>query len=81
MVETWRDSWFEEGMRLFYMCRAKVDDVLPIEIRPARELTRVFVGRVELCPPRCGTRSDGPDRRRYSALQRFGRFPTPLSPS
>ena len=23
MIETWRDSWFEEGMRIFTLCRAK----------------------------------------------------------
>jgi hypothetical protein len=77
MVETWRDSWFEEGMRLLYIVpRQKVDDVLPIEITPGpRALTRVFVGRVELLSPamrqtigRAMTDGDIP------ALQRFGRF-------
>ena len=50
MVETWRDSWFEQGTRLFYVVsRAIVDSLLPIEIQPKpAELTRVFVGRIEL---------------------------------
>ena len=50
MIETWRDSWFEEGSRLFYVVpRSAVDDILPIDIRPApSSLARVFVGRVEL---------------------------------
>jgi len=50
MLETWRDSWFEEGSRLFYIVpRGFVDAVLPLSIKPApSELTRVFVGRIEL---------------------------------
>jgi hypothetical protein len=53
MVETWRDSWFEEGMRLFYlMPRGNVDAVLPIKITPEPHMIeRVFVGRVELLSP------------------------------
>lgn len=53
MIETWRDSWFEEGMRLFYlMPRATVDAVLPIRIAPKPDsLERVFVGRVEVLSP------------------------------
>ena len=50
MVETWRDSWFEEGTRLFYIASQQVvDDVLPLEISPApSSVARVFVGRLEL---------------------------------
>jgi hypothetical protein len=50
MLETWRDSWFEEGSRLFYIVpRPFVDSVLPLSIHPApNQLTRVFVGRIEL---------------------------------
>ena len=53
MVETWRDSWFEEGLRVFYLLpRSKADALLPISIQPAPEqLARVFVGRVELLSP------------------------------
>lgn len=53
MVETWRDSWFEEGTRLIYIVpRKMVDAVLPLEIQPmASSLERVFVGRVELLAP------------------------------
>ena len=33
MVETWRDSWFEEGTRLFYIVpQASIDGVLPLDI-------------------------------------------------
>jgi hypothetical protein len=52
MVETWRDSWFEEGTRVFYIApRAMVDATLPLEISPApTTIERVFVGRIELFP-------------------------------
>ena len=53
MIETWHDSWFEEGLRAFYIVpRPTVDALLPISIRPAPgQLARVFVGRVELFSP------------------------------
>jgi hypothetical protein len=54
MLETWKDSWFEEGTRLLYIVpRTFVDRILPLNISPApAELTRVFVGRMELVSPR-----------------------------
>lgn len=53
MLETWRDSWFEEGLRVFYaLPRAQTDEVLPVEIEPRpAELVRVMVGRVEVITP------------------------------
>lgn len=53
MIETWRDSWFDEGMRVFYLVpRQTVDTVLPLQIAPEPEaLERVFVGRVEVFSP------------------------------
>ena len=53
MLETWRDSWFEEGSRLFYVVpRPFVDSVVPLSIHPnPSQLTRVFVGRIELVTP------------------------------
>jgi hypothetical protein len=50
MIDTWRDSWFEEGMRVFYILpREAVDQVLPLKVTPAPAATvRVFVGRVEV---------------------------------
>jgi hypothetical protein len=53
MIETWRDSWFEEGTRVFYLVpRSAVDTLLPLKISPAPAATaRVFVGRVELLSP------------------------------
>jgi hypothetical protein len=54
MVETWRDSWFEEGTRVFYIVPPEmVNTILPltIEPKPAR-VSRVFVGRVEVFTPK-----------------------------
>ncbi|MFZ0038423.1 MAG: hypothetical protein WAK91_13425, partial [Candidatus Acidiferrales bacterium] len=53
MLETWRDSWFEEGSRLFYIVpKPFVDSVLPLSIAPApADPVRVFVGRLDLVTP------------------------------
>jgi hypothetical protein len=53
MLQTWRNSWFEEGLRVFYlMPRKTTDTILPIDIHPQPEdLVRVLVGRTELLTP------------------------------
>jgi len=53
MIKTWRDNWFEPGMRVFYLLpRQTTDAVLPITIDPhPAELVRVLVGRVEIITP------------------------------
>jgi hypothetical protein len=53
MVETWKNSWFEEGSRVIYIVpRRFIDSVLPLRIAPApAATTRVFVGRLELITP------------------------------
>ena len=53
MVETWRDSWFEEGTRVFYIAGPKsVDRILPLSITPVpTTVERVFVGRMEILTP------------------------------
>jgi hypothetical protein len=53
LVETWRDSWFEEGSRLIYIVpREFVDNILPLTINPEPGQTvRVFVGRLEIVTP------------------------------
>ena len=53
MIKTWRDSWFEEGLRVFYILpRQLTDAVLPMQIDPQpSELVRVLVGRTELITP------------------------------
>lgn len=53
MLETWKNSWFEEGSRLIYIVpRSYIDSVLPLRVKPApANTTRVFVGRLELVTP------------------------------
>jgi hypothetical protein len=53
MVNTWRNSWFEEGSRLLYIVPKEfVNRVLPLSIAPAPQQTeRVFVGRLEIVTP------------------------------
>jgi hypothetical protein len=53
MVETWRDSWFEEGSRVLYIVPARtIDSMLPVQIEPVpSQIARVFVGRIELITP------------------------------
>jgi hypothetical protein len=53
MLETWGDSWFEEGSRLIYIVPASyLNTVLPLNIQPVPQQTvRVFVGRMEIISP------------------------------
>jgi hypothetical protein len=53
MIETWRNSWFEEGTRVFYIVPpTMVDTILPLTIEPRpQQIARVFVGRVEVFTP------------------------------
>jgi hypothetical protein len=53
MIKTWRSSWFEEGMRVFYILpRRTTDQILPVTIEPRpAELVRVLVGRAEVITP------------------------------
>jgi hypothetical protein len=82
MVETWKDSWFEEGARLLYIVtRADVDAILPLTIAPKpSSVERVFVGRMELVTP--ATIRDvsaaiaANDR---AVLAKYGRFLQPIA--
>jgi len=81
MVETWRDSWFEEGTRLLYIVPpALVDEILPLRITPAPErVTRVFVGRLEIFTP--ATLRDVERAIRATDLKtlvKYGRFIDPI---
>jgi hypothetical protein len=53
MIETWRDSWFEEGSRIIYIVpSATINSVLQLQIDPVpSQIKRVFVGRIELITP------------------------------
>jgi hypothetical protein len=54
MVDTWERSYFRtEGLRVLYVLpRRTVDELIPIQIRPApSNLVRVMVGRLEVLTP------------------------------
>ena len=81
MVETWKDSWFEEGARLIYIVPSRsIDSILPLEITPRPLKTaRVFVGRIELVTPetlRSVERAVSTNDK--VTLDRYGRFLDPI---
>jgi hypothetical protein len=80
MVDTWRDSWFEPGMRVFYIVpRAAVDSILPLGITPRpTSVARVFVGRVEIVTPEMQTDiARAVERNDLMTLTKYGRFLEP----
>jgi len=82
MIETWRDSWFEEGTRLLYLIpRASVDAILPLDIEPRpAEVVRVFVGRLEIITHEILTEVESALRRNdLSASRKHGRFLEPIA--
>ena len=82
MIETWRDSWFEEGTRLFYIVpRQTIDSVLTLNIQPTPSKTaRVFVARMELITPEIQDDvRQAIARNDRSALERYGRFLEPAA--
>ncbi len=81
MVETWRDSWFEDGLRLLYIVpRSSIDEVLPLEITPAPANTaRVFVGRIEIITPAIVAEvKAGVLARDRAPIAKYGRFLKPI---
>jgi len=80
MLETWKSSWFEEGSRVLYIIpRSFIDIVLPLTITPATQLTRVFVGRIELVTPatkQCVSKAFATNDR--ATLAKYGRFLEPI---
>jgi hypothetical protein len=82
MLDTWRDSWFEEGTRVFYLLpREKVDAVLPLQITPApASVSRVFVGRMEVIDPTTtSTVQAALETNDAATLARYARFLNPIS--
>jgi hypothetical protein len=81
MIQTWNDSWFEEGTRLLYIVpRSLVDGVLLLKISPPpSKIARVFVGRLEVVTPRTEhaveTAFAGGDD---ATLHKYGRFLMPI---
>jgi hypothetical protein len=91
MVRTWEDTWFEEGLRAFYVLpRQQTDAILPLEITPKpAKLVRVLVGRMEIMTPETSQeifqlltqlkRAPGNQNAAvFGAQQRYGRFLAPM---
>ncbi|HYW44285.1 MAG TPA: hypothetical protein VE959_15595 [Bryobacteraceae bacterium] len=81
MVETWRDSWFEEGSRIIYIVPpGAVDAILPLQVDPAPFRTaRVFVGRIELITPETKRAvEDAMATNDRTVIDRYGRFLDPI---
>ena len=81
MVETWKDSWFEEGSRLIYIVpRGFIDNVLPLTIDPAPgQIVRVFVGRLEIVTPTtAGAVKTAIAHNDEETLKKYGRFLEPI---
>jgi hypothetical protein len=82
MIETWRDSWFEEGTRVFYIVpKSVIDSVLPLDVVPApAQSVRVFVGRMEIITPAIqqdvAAAVANNDR---GTLEKYGRFLEPIA--
>jgi hypothetical protein len=84
MLKTWRDSWFEEGLRVMYLVpRRSTDAVLPLQLDPKpAELVRVLVGRAELITPEFESKVEALSRRlpapaAKGELEKLGRFAEP----
>jgi hypothetical protein len=77
MLDTWNDSWFEEGSRLIYIVpSAVVDEMLPLHIDPApAEIARAFVGRIELVTPETERAVESAVARNdWAEVDRYSRF-------
>jgi hypothetical protein len=89
MLNTWRDAWFDEGLRVFYVVpRKSTDVILPISINPEPvALVRVLVGRTELITPEMEKDvtsqivklNDQAGRQAaLKAIKKYGRFVEPI---
>jgi hypothetical protein len=81
MLETWRNSWFEEGERLIYIVpAATVDAILPLEVDPTpSRIARTFVGRIELITPATLRAVESAIRNgNWQVVDRYARFMNPI---
>ncbi len=71
MVETWKDSWFEEGSRLIYIVPpAFIETVLPLTINPAPgQVVRVATATAVKTAVACNDEA---------TLNQYGRFLEPI---
>ncbi len=81
MVETWKDSWFEEGSRLIYIVPSGfIEKVLPLTIDPVPgQIVRVFVGRLEIVTPATAMAvRTALAHNDEATLDKYGRFLEPI---
>jgi hypothetical protein len=91
MIKTWRSSWFEEGLRVFYVLPSGLTDaVLPVTIEPQpAELVRVLVGRAEVITPEMensvrqqvsllNDASPAVRKEAGASIRKYGRFSEPI---
>jgi hypothetical protein len=81
MVETWRDSWFEEGSRLIYIVPPRaIDYAVPLQVEPVpSQIARVFVGRIELITPETKRSvEEAIAKSDSSTIDRYARFLDPI---
>ncbi len=81
MIQTWRDSWFEEGSRVIYIVPPEtVNSVLPLQIDPVpSQVARVFVGRIELITAETTKLVEAAIATNDTCvLDRYGRFLDPI---
>jgi hypothetical protein len=80
LLNTWQVSYFKNpGLRAFYIWpRELVDQLLPLTVSPAADITRVMVGRIELVTPeeravmaRIGTSGSDDAEALFAGLGRF----------
>ena len=82
MVESWRDSWFEEGTRVFYIIPPRaVDAILALTVEPVpTHVARVFVGRMEVITPATQRSVENAVAANDATiLERYGRFLGPIT--
>ena len=81
MIDTWQDSWFEEGSRVIYIVpSAAVNAILPLDVTPTpSRIARVFVGRIELVTPATmQTVELAVAKNDWQAVGRYSRFLDPI---
>jgi hypothetical protein len=81
MLESWKDSWFEEGSRLIYIVTDSfVEKILPLSIQPQpAKVQRVFVGRMELLTSATQNAiQTAVTTHDKAALAKYGRFVAPM---